>query len=53
MGQNQVLIVQPTYYNGLGCLSFCSGVLLVRSLLDFACHFALVLIFLIMVPLIF
>jgi hypothetical protein len=33
---------------GWGVYHFCSGLLAVRSLLKFSCHFAIVIIFLIM-----
>jgi hypothetical protein len=41
MGQFQVLIVQLTYCVGWGVYHFCSGVLVVRSLLNFSCHFCI------------
>ena len=49
MAKNQVLIVHPTYDDGLDVYYFCSGVLAVRSLLKFPYHFCSGLIFLIMV----
>jgi hypothetical protein len=39
MAKNQVLIVHPTYDDGLDVYYFCSGVLAVRSLLKFSYHF--------------